>query len=128
MAITQRALRAKGLRASTIQERGLTTLSESAKLAADRKKAFLCHSHKDADLVKGLIVILAEAGIDLYVDWQDSSMPVSPNAETARKIQQRICDAELFIFLATGNSKASRWCPENRFRYGEIFYTARVAK
>jgi len=76
-----------------------------------KKSAFLCHSHKDEDIVKGLIVLLRESGIDLYVDWKDPSMPEIANAETARKIQAQIRRHQLFYFLATANSKSSRWCP-----------------
>jgi len=76
-----------------------------------RKSAFLCHSHRDDDLVKGLLVKFNELGVDLYVDWKDHTMPETPNVETAQKIQSRIKSCDLFLFLATANSKASRWCP-----------------
>lgn len=76
-----------------------------------RRKAFLCHSHKDVAFVEGLLEILEEAGIDLYVDWKDNSMPDIPNEETARKIKEHIAGSQVFLFLATANSKASRWCP-----------------
>lgn len=76
-----------------------------------QKTAFLCHSHKDGELVKGLLVIFKEAGLDLYVDWRDHSMPETPNGDTARKIQEKIKTSDVFLFLATANSKASRWCP-----------------
>lgn len=38
-------------------------------------------------------------------------MPETPNFETAKKIQKAIEERSFFIFLATANSKASRWCP-----------------
>lgn len=75
------------------------------------KSAFLCHSHKDETLVKGLIALFQEKSIDLYIDWKDHSMPETPNAETAKKIQEAIRARDLFFFFATANSKASRWCP-----------------
>ncbi|MDD5652879.1 MAG: toll/interleukin-1 receptor domain-containing protein [Candidatus Omnitrophica bacterium] len=76
-----------------------------------RKSAFLCHSHKDDELVKGLLAEFQESGFDLYVDWKDHTMPDPPNVETAQKIQSKIKGCDLFLFLATANSKASRWCP-----------------
>lgn len=82
-----------------------------AEISKAQKTAFLCHSHKDAELVKGLIVWLREEGIELYIDWQDHSLPEVPSAETARKLQKKIESYKLFLFLATGNSTASRWCP-----------------
>lgn len=80
-------------------------------LGGVKRTAFLCHSHKDETLVKGLIVILREQGIELYVDWLDHSMPPKPNKVTASNIQKKIKDSDIFLFLATENSKASRWCP-----------------
>ena len=85
-------------------------MQESASLGKV-KSAFLCHSHKDEILVKGLIALLEEAGINLYIDWKDHSMPDTPNAETAKKIQEAIRARDLFLFLATASAKASRWCP-----------------
>jgi len=41
----------------------------------------------------------------------DASLPDSPNKETAQKIQNRIKITDFFLFLATKNSTASRWCP-----------------
>jgi hypothetical protein len=75
------------------------------------KSVFLCHSHKDETIVKGLLVLFEEAGVDLYIDWKDHTMPDVPNVETARKIQDKIKGCDQFIFLASANSKASRWCP-----------------
>lgn len=75
------------------------------------KKAFLCHSHADAEYVKGFIQLLKQENIDVYVDWQDSAMPQITNRETASKIQQKIKDLDYFFFLATPNSVKSRWCP-----------------
>ena len=73
--------------------------------------AFLCHSHLDKELAEGLQVLLAEQGVDLYIDWQDSTMPETPDRETAQRIQKRIQTCQWFLFLATANSRASRWCP-----------------
>jgi len=73
--------------------------------------AFLCHSHKDRTLAEGLQQLLKDAGVDLYIDWQDPEMPDQPNRETADRIKNRIAQTDRFIFLATENSMKSRWCP-----------------
>lgn len=73
--------------------------------------AFLCHSHKDADLARGLVNLMRENGWNLYVDWADETMPATPNRETASKIKTKIIETNYFLFLATVNSMASRWCP-----------------
>lgn len=38
-------------------------------------------------------------------------MPDRPDRITAEKIQEKIRSLEMFFFLATENSMASRWCP-----------------
>lgn len=73
--------------------------------------AFLCHSHMDEELVRGLLALFQEIGISLYVDWRDHTMPETPNIETAKNIQDRILACSSFLFLATAHSKTSRWCP-----------------
>lgn len=73
--------------------------------------AFLSHSHKDAALALGLQELLNNQGWDVYVDWQDQTMPENPDGETATTIKAAIIRADWFLFLATQNSMASRWCP-----------------
>lgn len=73
--------------------------------------AFLCHSHIDKQLAIGLQTLLHEAGWEVYIDWQDSKMPESPDRVTASRIQNRIASAGWFLFLATENSTQSKWCP-----------------
>lgn len=85
------------------------TLTEARKSGI--RTAFLCHSHRDLDLIQGLLNMLSDAGWQVYVDWADSSMPDQPTKETARRIQERIIESHYFLFLATPNSTTSRWCP-----------------
>lgn len=79
--------------------------------SVNQRTAFLCHSHVDRELAVGLQTKLREQGFDLYIDWQDLTMPATPNAETAAKIRSRIATCDWFLFLATASSTASRWCP-----------------
>ncbi|MBI1890270.1 MAG: toll/interleukin-1 receptor domain-containing protein [Burkholderiales bacterium] len=102
MAVEQWELRQAAARNTTIR---------SATASYGKKKGFLCHSHQDRDLALGLQQRLKEEGLDLYIDWQDSSMPAQPNRETANRIQLNIRNADVFLFLATQNSMTSRWCP-----------------
>ncbi|MDO8177838.1 MAG: toll/interleukin-1 receptor domain-containing protein [Undibacterium sp.] len=102
MAITQSDL----TRAS---QRGV--IHKSLTPRAGQTTAFLCHSHIDKLLAIGLQTLLKEAGWDVYIDWQDSEMPQSPDRVTASRIKSRIASADWFLFLATGNSTQSRWCP-----------------
>lgn len=105
MAIGIERLRAAATRSPSV----VRSLSEAK--TARLKTAFLCHSHRDADLAKGLVNMLAEAGWRIYVDWADVEMPDTPNRETAKRIQQKIIELDWFLFLATANSMSSRWCP-----------------
>lgn len=79
--------------------------------AANKQTAFLSHSHKDSRLAKSLQAFLQAQGWDIYIDWEDTSMPDSPTRETAEKIQTKIRSLDWFLFLGTQNSMRSRWCP-----------------
>lgn len=103
MAFSQRQLRNAG--------RGITINASRTKSASAGQTAFLCHSHADRDLVAGLQETLRLAGWDIYIDWQDTTMPESPNRQTAERIQNKIVTTTWFFFLATQRSCASRWCP-----------------
>ena len=99
--LTQASLRPYAPPARTIRDakaRGLRTV-------------FLCHSHRDAVLVRGMVTLLQESGWRVYVDWADPRMPERPSRETAAILKQRIVDTDFFLFLATRNSMTSRWCP-----------------
>ena len=89
------------------------TLAESYKFAAIRshRRAFLSHSHLDQELALGLKRKFASAGITLYIDWLDLTMPAQTNVETARKIQEAISTCVYFLYLVTANSSKSIWCP-----------------
>jgi hypothetical protein len=76
-----------------------------------QRTAFLCHSSKDNALATGLVSLLQEAGWDVYVDYEDSSMPEKPDRTTADTIQKKIVSMDFFLFLATPSSVMSRWCP-----------------
>jgi len=79
--------------------------------AAGKQTGFLGHSHLDSDLAKGVQGFLQDQGWEVYIDWEDTNMPDKPDRETAEKIQKKVCDLNWFLFLATGNSTKSRWCP-----------------
>src|SRR5437763_1949279 len=96
-------------RSSAMTRKSAQHLFES-KAAAD-VTVFLSHSHQDRDLAKGIILHLATFGIDVYVDWNDSSMPRETNRETADKIKSRIEELNLFMILATENALQSKWVP-----------------
>lgn len=75
------------------------------------KTAFLSHSHVDKELALNVETFLNSEGIQVYIDWLDIQMPARPNRETATRIKGKIDTTDMFLFLATSNSMASRWCP-----------------
>ena len=91
----------------------VVSVRKSLQEAKQDKKptAFLSHSHKDADLAKGVQGFLHSQGWEVYIDWEDSVMPAIPNRATAERIQTKITELEMFLYLATANSSSSRWCP-----------------
>jgi len=78
--------------------------------AAQKQTAFLSHSHNDGKLAKSVQAFLTAQGWEVYIDWEDTAMPDSPNRVTAERIQAKK-DLQWFLFLATQNSMKSRWCP-----------------
>lgn len=107
MAIKTRNLRSAAGRSGSVA----ISKSLSEALSRNKQTAFLCHSHKDLELAKGLQILLQENGWDVYIDWEDEEMPSSPNKETASKIKSKIVSTDWFLFLASSNSTKSRWCP-----------------
>jgi hypothetical protein len=107
MPIPLEELRAAGNRAYTIKSAG--SLVEAR--ASRQRTAFLCHSHHDNILAKGLQVKLQESGLTLYIDWQDVAMPEAPDRVTAQRIKDKIRALDWFLFLATPQSTKSVWCP-----------------
>lgn len=107
MAISQRNL----WEAASRPSRKVVAASLDEAISKSKQTAFLCHSHKDQTLAKGLQALLVEDGWDVYIDWQDEEMPASPNKQTAANIKSKIKIVDWFLFLATQNSTVSRWCP-----------------
>jgi hypothetical protein len=106
MPLTIDTLRNAATRSRVAKARNLTEAR-----AQRLQTLFLCHSHLDEVLVRGLVTLLEESGWMVYVDWADAAMPEQPTRETAARIKQRIVELNFFLFLATANSMSSRWCP-----------------
>ena len=106
------AIKTKTLKSAATRS-GRVVVSKSLYEAASRHEqtAFLCHSHEDKELAEGLQVLMKENGWDIYIDWLDNALPSSPEKETAERIKNKIKQTDWFLFLATSNSTASRWCP-----------------
>lgn len=85
--------------------------SRSYSNASSRQKTvFLSHSHYDARYVNMAKTFFEHLGISIYVDWADITMPQLPCGTTAIKIKEKIFENQFFVFLATDNAIASKWC------------------
>lgn len=71
---------------------------------------FLSHKHDDGEILKNVISMLKNLGINVYVDWMDEDMPKQTSGTTAVKIKQKIRSCRKFILLATEGAIASKWC------------------
>lgn len=107
--ITENFLRSKAVDV-LLESRAKTMMQKTASLLS-AKKIFLSHSHHDKELAKGLKNYLSSLGINLYIDWLDSSMPPKTNKETADKIKGKIGNSDHVLILATNNAVNSRWVP-----------------
>jgi hypothetical protein len=73
------------------------------------KTIFLSHSHSDKDVIEPVVVLLKSIGVNVYIDWKDSSMPVITNADTANKLKNNIKQHDRFVLLASPAAIKSNW-------------------
>ena len=88
----------------------IVNLNENFYRDKSRPMVFLSHKHDEQEILQGVVAFLKEEGVDVYVDWMDSSMPAYTNAETAHSLKQKIKIADKFILVATQNAINSKWC------------------
>ncbi|EIA0558219.1 MULTISPECIES: toll/interleukin-1 receptor domain-containing protein [Enterobacteriaceae] len=74
---------------------------------------FLSHSIDDADLVLGIMVLLQQQGLRVYVDWiVDTQLSRdSVNKETAAVLRERMKRSSSMMYIATENASNSKWMP-----------------
>lgn len=89
----------------------MTKAASSERKTAGKAWVFLSHSHKDAEEVEKLRLILANQGVELYIDWKDHTMPAVTNPETATVLKRKIQECKKLVLLATNNALASKWVP-----------------
>lgn len=86
----------------------------SSKTARDFKTTvFLSHKHKDFEDIKeatGVIEMLENLGVKVYIDSMDNQMPTQTSGETAARIKDMIKYCDKFILVATEKAIDSYWC------------------
>ena len=99
---------------SFIKESLNETKTFSAKNAHDTKTTiFLSHKHKDLEEVEeatGVIEMLEDLGVKVYIDSMDNKMPDQTTGETAARIKEIIKYCDKFILLSTAKAIESYWC------------------
>jgi uncharacterized protein YqiB (DUF1249 family) len=102
------------LQKSFINESLNKTKTFSAKTAYDVKTTvFLSHKHKDLEELEeatGVIELLEDMGVKVYIDSMDNKMPEQTSGETASRIKDVIKYCNKFILLATEKAIESYWC------------------
>lgn len=78
--------------------------------SACRTKVFLSHKHTDRKDLFAVKRILERCGAEPYVDWMDSTMQHSTNAQTAASLKGKIRNSNKFILVATDAAINSKWC------------------
>lgn len=79
----------------------------------DQFDVFLSHSSDDVELVLGVMSLLREQGLKVYVDWVVDTLLERNlvNRNTASILRNRMKQSHSLIYLATGNATHSKWMP-----------------
>lgn len=102
------------LQKSFINESLNRTKTFSAKTAYDSKTTvFLSHKHKDLEELEeatGVIELLEDLGVKVYIDSLDNKMPNQTCGDTATRIKEIIKYCDRFVLLASAKAIESHWC------------------
>lgn len=102
------------LQKSFINESLNRTKTFSSRTAYDTKTTiFLSHKHKELEELEeatGVIELLEDMGVKVYIDSMDNKMPEQTSGETASRIKDEIKYCNKFILLATEKAIESFWC------------------
>jgi len=99
--------------------RSLNEVKNQSKYSA-QTTLFLSHSHSDASLIDKVSVLLKKAGVNIYIDRNDTSLPPTTGSETAKRLKEKIKECKKFVLVATDLAVASKWC-NWELGYGDAF-------
>lgn len=69
---------------------------------------FISYSRKDTEFARKLTKRFEDEGFDAWVDWQD----IPPSVDWMKEIQKGIEEADIFLFLVSADSVASKICAD----------------
>lgn len=74
---------------------------------------FLSHAFEDAEVVRGVRLLLEAEGFSVYVDWiEDAATDRSRvTAETADMLRSRMNHCRFLLFATSNASRDSKWMP-----------------
>lgn len=75
-------------------------------------EVFVSHSSADNDFIRKVLLFLkyAKGGVNGNVDWQDSKLQHPTDAQTAKRLKDRIRNSRKMIYVVTNDSLKSVWC------------------
>ena len=75
-------------------------------------EVFVSHSSADNDFIRKVLLFLkyAKGGVNGYVDWQDSKLQHPTDAQTAKRLKDRIRNSRKMVYVVTNDSLKSIWC------------------
>jgi len=74
-------------------------------------KVFLSYRRKDREYVEGVVKLLKQIGVTVYVDYLDETLEDRNSKDVATTLRERIGACSKFITLATPDSGNSKWMP-----------------
>lgn len=74
---------------------------------------FLSHKYSDVPLIYGIIQLLKNDGYEIYIDWEDETLPdrSQVGVETALKIRKKFKACKSLIFIDSPTANESKWIP-----------------
>lgn len=69
-------------------------------------KVFVSYSRKDIDFAKRITTELAKSQLDFWIDWEG----IPPTVDWWREIEKGVEEADIFLFLISPDSAASKVC------------------
>lgn len=92
-------------------DESMSPIYAAAQYAVGKTTVFISHKHEDLRDLKGVLGFLQKQfNVKVYIDSQDSSMPLITSAKTAANLKDRIKKCDKFILLATNAAIESKWC------------------
>ena len=109
-----RANRDELRKAVLLREDASDTLMKSASASTDATfDIFLCHAYLDAEEIKGIYLMLLDAGMSVYVDWivdKDLNRQ-AVTATNASRLRSRINHSTALLYATSFAAQQSKWMP-----------------